>query len=176
MIIEHLLTSKALAERLSVTEGCLAKWRITSEGPRFIRVQRRIAYDPKDVQEWLDARPGQLNLAGGGMTGGGATPPESTGPERAGNIGRYHGPDTPRKTIRFISDGQPFTTKGKVAAFLLALIAAGYRGVAHIEVMPWLNNAADAAKALRSRGVLIETRKGQPSRWVLQSRVREVQP
>jgi len=57
MTIEHLLSAKALAERLDVTQGCLAKWRVAgSEGPRFIRIGRRIAYDPRDVQEWLDAR------------------------------------------------------------------------------------------------------------------------
>jgi hypothetical protein len=56
MTIEHLLTAKSLAERLAVTEGCLAKWRLDGNGPRFIRVQRRIAYDPVDVSAWLDAR------------------------------------------------------------------------------------------------------------------------
>lgn len=56
MTIDHLLSAKSLAERLNVTEGCLAKWRLSGDGPRFIRVQRRIAYDPRDVAEWLDAR------------------------------------------------------------------------------------------------------------------------
>lgn len=56
MTIEHLLTAKALAERIGVTEGCLAKWRLTSEGIRFVRVGRRIMYDPRDVTKWLDAR------------------------------------------------------------------------------------------------------------------------
>lgn len=57
MKIEHLLSAKALAERLDVTEGCLAKWRVAGGiGPRYLRVGRRIAYDPRDVQEWLDAR------------------------------------------------------------------------------------------------------------------------
>jgi hypothetical protein len=56
MTIEQLLTAKSLSERIGVTEGCLAKWRLTGEGPRFIRVQRRIMYDPADIAEWLDAR------------------------------------------------------------------------------------------------------------------------
>ena len=54
--MNQLLKAKTLAERIGVTEGCLAKWRVSGEGPRFIRVQRSIAYDPRDVQEWLDAR------------------------------------------------------------------------------------------------------------------------
>jgi hypothetical protein len=56
MTTENLLSAKALSERIGVTEGALAKWRCTGEGPAFIRVQRRIAYDPRDVQNWLDAR------------------------------------------------------------------------------------------------------------------------
>jgi hypothetical protein len=55
-MIKPLLKPKTLAESIGVTEGCLAKWRISGEGPPFIRVQRRIAYDPRDVREWLDAR------------------------------------------------------------------------------------------------------------------------
>lgn len=52
-----LLSAKELAARLRVTDGTLAKWRLRDgAGPRFIRVNRRIAYDPSDVQEWLDAR------------------------------------------------------------------------------------------------------------------------
>jgi hypothetical protein len=56
MTVESLLTAKALAHQIGVTEGCLAKWRCSGDGPAFIRVQRRIAYDPRDVQNWLDAR------------------------------------------------------------------------------------------------------------------------
>ena len=56
MTIETMMTPKVLSERIAVGEGCLAKWRITGEGPAFVRVGRRIAYDPRDVQQWLDAR------------------------------------------------------------------------------------------------------------------------
>ena len=99
-----------------------------------------------------------------------------TRPELAGFIGRYHPPADPGKTFHFISDRQPIKAKGRRAQFLRALISAGSEGVCHTEVMPWLLNASDAAKALRDRGVRIETRKGHPSRWVLRSQVREVQP
>ncbi len=108
--------------------------------------------------------------------GGATTPPEVTRPDMAGSIGRYHGPSHPHKAIRFVSDGQPITAKGKLAAFLRALIAAGSEGIAHVDCMPWQLNPGDAAKALRDRGLGIETRKGSPSRWVLRSDVREVLP
>ncbi len=113
-------------------------------------------------------------MSAGNETGGVAAPPATARVPASGRICRYHGPVDPHKVRRFIVDGQPITTKGKVAAFQQALLAAGREGVAHIEVMPWLNNAADAAKALRDKGVLIETRRGNPSRWVLLSVVREV--
>lgn len=51
-----LLTTKNLAAEVKVTEGTLAKWRVYGNGPRFIRVGRRIAYDPADVAAWLDTR------------------------------------------------------------------------------------------------------------------------
>lgn len=56
MTIENLLSEKALAEKLIVTPGALAKWRLSGRGPKFCRIGRRIAYDPRDVQSWLDAR------------------------------------------------------------------------------------------------------------------------
>lgn len=54
--MNHLLSAKSLSARLCVTEGTLAKWRLYGSGPRFIRAGRRIAYDPDDVQNWLDQR------------------------------------------------------------------------------------------------------------------------
>ena len=108
--------------------------------------------------------------------GGVAAPPVPARREASGSIGLYDGPSDPHKIIRFVSDGQPITAKGKLAAFLLALIAAGEKGVAHVDCMPWQLNPGDAAKELRDRGVRIETRRGTPSRWILCSQVRQVQP
>ena len=115
-------------------------------------------------------------MSGANETGGAGTPPEVTRPNNAGCIGCYHGPADPHKSIRFISDGLPIKAKGQRAAFLLALVAAENRGVAHLDCLPWMLNPADAVKALRERGVRIDTRKGSPSRWVLRSIVREVKP
>lgn len=113
-------------------------------------------------------------MSAGNETGGVAAPPATARLATSGWIGRYHGPVDPHKVAHFIVDGQPVTTRGKVAAFLRAMIAAGNEGVAHVEVMPWLHNASDAASALKHKGIGIDTRKGQPSRWVLVSNVREV--
>ncbi len=56
MTIEALLTAKTLSERIAVTTGCLAKWRITGQGPTFVRIGRRIAYRPEAVNDWLASR------------------------------------------------------------------------------------------------------------------------
>lgn len=53
---QNLKRAKTLAEQLGVTEGTLAKWRLSGAGPCYIRVGRRIGYDPADVAAWLDAR------------------------------------------------------------------------------------------------------------------------
>lgn len=109
-------------------------------------------------------------------SGDAATPPVTERVSTSGMICRYHGPTDPHKIARFIVDRHTVITKGKVAAFLRALISAGSEGVAHVEVMPWLINASDAAKSLRDRGVWIDTQKGNPSRWVLRAYIREVLP
>ena len=55
-VVHNHLTAETLADRLCVTEGTLAKWRLYGSGPNFIRVGCRIAYDPSDVAAWLDTR------------------------------------------------------------------------------------------------------------------------
>jgi hypothetical protein len=51
-----LLSAKYASSILCVTIGTLAKWRVSGAGPKFIRVNRRIAYHPKDIADWLNAR------------------------------------------------------------------------------------------------------------------------
>jgi hypothetical protein len=52
----HLLIPKQLAELLAVNENTLAKWRLIGDGPKFIRVQRRIRYAANDVDHWMNER------------------------------------------------------------------------------------------------------------------------
>ena len=51
-----LLNAGLAAERLDLAKGTLAKWRVTGEGPQFIKVGRAVRYDPTDLDRWLDAR------------------------------------------------------------------------------------------------------------------------
>ena len=55
-------------------------------------------------------------------------------------------------------------------------MGAGHKGVAHVETLPWLLDAGAAVKALKDRGVSIDTRRGRPARWILRSQVQEVRP
>ncbi len=44
------LTSKETAERLRVTVGHLAKWRMTGDGPRYIQWGRRVLYPVTELE------------------------------------------------------------------------------------------------------------------------------
>ena len=106
--------------------------------------------------------------------GSGGTLPATARVDASSQVGRYHAPASPGKAVSVMADGQLVTVRGKRAAMLQALRAAGWEGVAHVEVLPWLLNPADAIKALKARGLRIETRRGQPTRWILRSDVQEV--
>lgn len=46
--------TRSTAERLNVTPGTLAKWRVFGQGPRYIKIGRKVAYDQADVDRWLE--------------------------------------------------------------------------------------------------------------------------
>lgn len=52
----NLLTSKQVSERIQRPERTLERWRVTGDGPAFIRLGRRVAYREADVERWLDSR------------------------------------------------------------------------------------------------------------------------
>lgn len=51
----RLLTSKQVAEQLSVTEWCLRNWRhLGTKGPKFVKLEGgAIRYRQADVDEWV---------------------------------------------------------------------------------------------------------------------------
>jgi predicted DNA-binding transcriptional regulator AlpA len=51
-----ILSPKQLAERIQRPERTIERWRLTGEGPAFIRLGRRIAYRVEDVERWLAGR------------------------------------------------------------------------------------------------------------------------
>jgi predicted DNA-binding transcriptional regulator AlpA len=51
-----LLTIQDLAERLTVSVGCIRAWRLRGDGPPAIRVGTALRWDSREVDEWLDIR------------------------------------------------------------------------------------------------------------------------
>lgn len=51
-----LQTEKETAEQNGLSEKTLANWRHRGEGPKFIKLGRRVMYDPKDIEEWRNSR------------------------------------------------------------------------------------------------------------------------
>jgi excisionase family DNA binding protein len=54
--VPRLLTIKQVADRLTVSVGCLRAWRIRGEGPPAIRVGSALRWDEREVDAWLNAR------------------------------------------------------------------------------------------------------------------------
>ena len=55
MTTKH-LTQRDLARRWSMSPRTLERWRWTGEGPRFLKLNGRVAYRVEDVEEFEDAR------------------------------------------------------------------------------------------------------------------------
>lgn len=51
-----LLTIDELAERLTVSVGCIRSWRLRGEGPPAIRIGSALRWDVAEVDDWLDRR------------------------------------------------------------------------------------------------------------------------
>lgn len=54
--MSKLLTADQLAERIERPVRTLERWRLTGQGPAFVRLGRRIAYREADVEAWLASR------------------------------------------------------------------------------------------------------------------------
>lgn len=50
----RLLTAREVAELLRTTPGQLANLRMRGEGIPFLKFDRRVLYENKDVEEWIN--------------------------------------------------------------------------------------------------------------------------
>ena len=50
----RLLTTKEMAEILRTSSGQIANLRMRGEGPPYLKFSRRVLYDVRDLEEWLD--------------------------------------------------------------------------------------------------------------------------
>jgi hypothetical protein len=44
-----------IARRLHISPRSLERWRMTGDGPPYLKLGRRVVYRERDVEEWLDA-------------------------------------------------------------------------------------------------------------------------
>lgn len=51
-----LLTTKEVAELLSVRFNTLEIWRVQGKGPKFKKIGRKVLYDQQDVFEYLESQ------------------------------------------------------------------------------------------------------------------------
>ncbi|WBQ11226.1 helix-turn-helix domain-containing protein [Hyphomonadaceae bacterium ML37] len=51
-----LKNSHETASYLGLSVSTLAKLRLTGEGPRYVRLGRRVLYDPADLDTWIASR------------------------------------------------------------------------------------------------------------------------
>ena len=54
MMTRRLLTAKDVAEILRTTPGRLANQRMNGEGPPYLKFERRVLYDSKELEKWID--------------------------------------------------------------------------------------------------------------------------
>jgi excisionase family DNA binding protein len=49
------LTIEELADKLTLSVGCLRAWRARGEGPPAIRFGNRLRWDRREIDAWIDA-------------------------------------------------------------------------------------------------------------------------
>lgn len=49
----ELLTVEEAAKRLRLSTSTLNKWRVSGEGPAFVKLDRRVLYRAADLEAWL---------------------------------------------------------------------------------------------------------------------------
>lgn len=54
--VRPLMTAEETAALIGVTANTLAKWRVTGAGPAYVKLERMVRYDPRDVEDFIAAR------------------------------------------------------------------------------------------------------------------------
>ena len=55
------LNSPEAAEYLGISASTLSKRRVDGGGPKYLKLGRRVVYDTRDLDGWLDNAPSSLN-------------------------------------------------------------------------------------------------------------------
>ena len=59
--LPRLLNSKQAAEVLGVAVYTLRKWRMLGQGPRAVKVEGAVRYDPADLQAYIERNRDSVN-------------------------------------------------------------------------------------------------------------------
>lgn len=54
--MDHLISAEQAANILNISPSTLAKMRLSGVSPRFIKLGRRVAYRPSDLEAWIEAQ------------------------------------------------------------------------------------------------------------------------
>jgi excisionase family DNA binding protein len=52
-VMETLLTQGDVAARLRLSERTLERWRVSGDGPPFVKAGRRVRYRDDDLKDWI---------------------------------------------------------------------------------------------------------------------------
>ena len=53
--METLLTAEQVAAKIQISHKTLRKWRWEGKGPRYIKIGRKVAYRPADIEAYVQA-------------------------------------------------------------------------------------------------------------------------
>jgi predicted DNA-binding transcriptional regulator AlpA len=54
--MSDLLTQHDAAKRLLLSQRTLERWRVSGTGPRYVKLNRRVAYREADLESWITSR------------------------------------------------------------------------------------------------------------------------
>lgn len=54
--MDQLISAEAAARLLNISPSTLAKMRLSGTSPRYVKLGRRVAYKPADIEAWVEAQ------------------------------------------------------------------------------------------------------------------------
>lgn len=51
--MDQLISAEEAAKHLNISKSTLAKMRLSGASPRYVKIGRRVAYRPSDLERWI---------------------------------------------------------------------------------------------------------------------------
>jgi predicted DNA-binding transcriptional regulator AlpA len=55
--LEELLTEHDVARITGLSVASVRRWRLLSQGPKYLKIGAAVRYKPEDIAAWLESRP-----------------------------------------------------------------------------------------------------------------------